>query len=55
MSEKYRIDLSISDKEEEILKEAVKPYSISEFFKMALENHFEKEEKDGKKKYSDID
>lgn len=49
---KYRIDLSISDKEEKILKELVKPYSISEFFKIALEDHFEKEEKNGKKKHS---
>ena len=55
MSEKYKIYLSVSDKEEEILKEAVKPYPISEFFKMALKNHFEKEEKNEQKKHTDID
>ena len=40
---KYRIDLSISNEEEKIIKKAIDPYSIGEFFSMAVEHHFEKE------------
>lgn len=52
---KFRIYLSVSDEEEKILKEAVKPYTISQFFKMVLENYFEKEElNNGKKECGNI-
>ena len=40
---KYRIDLSISNEEEEIIKKTIAPYSIGEFFVMVVEHHFEKE------------
>lgn len=55
---KYRIDLSISKEEEEIIKKTIAPHSIGIFFAMAVEHHFEKEilknERKKPEKHSDI-